>query len=124
MLKAWISQTTLPSGRSCSSGKPARWRGCREAALLSVPSSLSPLSMFLWTLAPPQEQISVGFCEPTGKKMPSIHGHRASAGRALMTCESKECKCFPGRASQQLSRVSESLELFLCYLSLSAVKSG
>ena len=80
--------------------------------------------MFLWTLAPPQEQISVGFCEPTGKKMPSIHGHRASAGRALMTCESKECKCFPGRASQQLSRVSESLELFLCYLSLSAVKSG
>ena len=46
--------------------------------------------------------------------MPGIHGHRASAGRALMTCESKECKCFPGRASQQLSRVSESLELFLC----------
>ena len=58
--------------------------------------------MFLWTLAPPQEQISVGFCEPTEKKMPSIHGHRASAGRALITGrtlithESKECKWFPG----------------------------
>ena len=45
MLKAWISQTTLPSGRSSAGvGNPPGGEAVVRLALLSVPSSLSPLS--------------------------------------------------------------------------------
>lgn len=67
----------------------------RQSSLYPPGSLLTSSLAFRWTLAPPQEQISVAFPESTTKKIPSVPGHRAWVGRALTMLESK-CAGGPG----------------------------